>query len=258
MQKGAAAKFDRERWRRDLGPMIERWAAMAGDHVLSQPEGEERRDADPLEAFVVMEDDAAWRTVRAVDAELGMLKKVLYGSGLLTPAIQATASALLAAEVPRQWEARWEGPENPSVWLRELLRRKRALVGWRARALRGSLLDDELDLSELFSPGTFLNALRQQTARTLRCSMDALKLVSSWSSKGLKGAALSIRVGQLLIQGAAFDGKVLREAEANATELEKLQVRTRRRRAVPTAPPILHPTARPNDGQQRSRSWHHG
>ena len=255
VQKGAAAKFDRERWRRDLGPMIERWAAMAGDHVLSQPEGEERRDADPLEAFVVMEDDAAWRTVRAVDAELGMLKKVLYGSGLLTPAIQATASALLAAEVPRQWEARWEGPENPSVWLRELLRRKRALVGWRARALRGSLLDDELDLSELFSPGTFLNALRQQTARTLRCSMDALKLVSSWSSKGLKGAALSIRVGQLLIQGAAFDGKVLREAEANATELEKLQVRTRRRRAVPTAPPFPHPTARPDDGQQRSRSW---
>ena len=54
--------------------------------------------------------------------------------------------------------------------------------------------------------------------------MDALKLVSSWSSKGLKDAVLSLRVEGVLIQGAAFDGKILREAEANATELEKLQV----------------------------------
>ena len=224
MQKGAAAKFDRERWRRDLGPVIERWGAVAGDRVLAKPEGEMRRDADPIEAFVVMEDDAAWRTVRAVDADLALLKKVLYGSGLLTPAIQATASALLAAEVPPRWEAHWEGPENPNLWLKELLRRKTALVSWRARALSGRLLDDDLDLSELFQPGTFLNALRQQTARTLRCSMDALKLVSSWSPKGLKDAVLSLRVEGVLIQGAAFDGKMLREAEANATELEKLQV----------------------------------
>merc|ERR1712216_904356 len=78
------------------------------------------------------------------------------------------------------------------------------------------------DLSELFEPGTFLNAMRQQTARELRCSMDALKLVSSWSAKKMRKAALSVSVEGLLVQGASFDGKLLAEADSNASELTKL------------------------------------
>ncbi len=37
--------------------------------------------------------------------------------------------------------------------------------GWVERAERGGLLSEMLDLSELFHPDTFLNALRQETAR---------------------------------------------------------------------------------------------
>ena len=68
---------------------------------------------EPLEAFVAMEDDAASSLVSDVDSDLGALKKVLYGTGLLTPAIQSTAGALLAGEVPAPWERRWDGgPEK--------------------------------------------------------------------------------------------------------------------------------------------------
>ena len=40
-----------------------------------------------------------------------------------------------------------------------------ALGVWEERGREGRLLQDTLDLSELFHPDTFLNALRQQTAR---------------------------------------------------------------------------------------------
>lgn len=175
-----------------------------------------------MEGFVLMEDEKARALVAHVDSALAALKKVLYGAGLLTPQIQATASALLKAEVPRSWEDRWEGPEKPQAWLRELLRRKRALLGWCEDV--GSLLRRPLDLSELFHPGTFLNALRQQTARRMGCSMDGLKLISCWKRGGLRkfDAKEVCEVQGLLIQGASFDGKALADAEANASELCEL------------------------------------
>jgi dynein heavy chain 2 len=40
-----------------------------------------------------------------------------------------------------------------------------ALGSWVEKCDSKTLLKDEIDLSELFHPDTFLNALRQQTAR---------------------------------------------------------------------------------------------
>ena len=60
---GGALKFDRERWRRDLGPLIDAWEASGGGATAGRgSRGGGRLDLDglePLEAFVAMEDDAA-------------------------------------------------------------------------------------------------------------------------------------------------------------------------------------------------------
>ena len=50
-------------------------------------------------------------------------------------------------------------------WLRALVAKTLALGTWVQKSERGSLLSEPLDLAELFHPDTFLNALRQQTAR---------------------------------------------------------------------------------------------
>jgi hypothetical protein len=84
--------------------------------------------------------------------------------------------------------------------MRAVVQRKKALSGWETKALRRSLLQAPLDLSELFTPGTFLNALRQQTARQLKRSMDELKLVSCWDPSGLKGAPLAVEISGVLLQ----------------------------------------------------------
>ena len=59
----------------------------------------------------------------------------------------------------------WEGPGEPALYLRSLVGNALALGVWEERGREGRLLQDTLDLSELFHPDTFLNALRQQTAR---------------------------------------------------------------------------------------------
>ena len=56
------------------------------------------------------------------------------------------------------------GPEKPLTWLREVVKRKRALSNWEDKVSRGNLLENALDLSALFNPETFLNAVRQQVS----------------------------------------------------------------------------------------------
>jgi dynein heavy chain 2 len=177
-------------------------------------------DMSPVDAFVVMEELQAGDLLRFVGGGLHAVKRVVMGSGLLTPAVQDLAVALLAGEVPRAWSKRWEGPEKPQGFLRGLVMRRVALSRWVAKVSRCVLyssrecgcsakayvtpaqmwacliflsalvcikvrngegvLEGEVQLADLFNPGTFLNALRQQTAREAGCSIDELVLTSSW------------------------------------------------------------------------------
>ena len=61
------------------------------------------------------------------------------------------------------WLKKWDGPEDPMQYLRGLVARACAILNWVEKGPR--LLHETLDLAELFHPDTFLNALRQQTAR---------------------------------------------------------------------------------------------
>lgn len=56
----------------------------------------------------------------------------------------------------------WEGPETPQAWLAAMARKKASLSRWEGAVARGDLLDRPVDLSNLFNPNTFLNAVRQQ------------------------------------------------------------------------------------------------
>ena len=142
-----------------------------------------------MDDFVGMESDLAGDLCTNVDGALGSLKKVLFGSGLLTPVIQSAATALLSSEVPADWTGRWEGgPDKPQAWLRELVRKRISLMKWRTQSAKGSLLSEPLVLGDLFNPATFVNALRQQTARKLNTAIDRVRMVTSWDKDPMRGA----------------------------------------------------------------------
>lgn len=82
------------------------------------------------------------------------------------PSTHQLAQSLLNHQVPPTWSSQWEGPEEPSLYLRTLVGKALALSTWQEKSAQGVLLKEKpLDLSEVFNPATFLNALRQETAR---------------------------------------------------------------------------------------------
>jgi Dynein heavy chain. len=62
-------------------------------------------------------------------------------------------------------------------------------------------------LSDLFHPQTFLNALRQRSARRLQIAIDELKLISTLENKRLGDT--SVQLEGLWLQGSDFNGKAL-------------------------------------------------
>lgn len=153
---------------------------------------------------------------------------MLFGSGLLTPAIQAAARSLLSSTVPSDWTGRWEGgPEKPQNWLRELVRKRISLVKWRNATAKGAagLLGAPLVLGDLFNPGTFINALRQQTARKLGTAIDRVQMSCNWDKdpRSLRAVCpLTCTLSGLLLQGAFFHGGSLQSSAPEASEMTSI------------------------------------
>uniref|UniRef100_A0A8C6EAF8 Dynein cytoplasmic 2 heavy chain 1 n=1 Tax=Moschus moschiferus TaxID=68415 RepID=A0A8C6EAF8_MOSMO len=132
-----------------------------------------------------------------------------------------TGLASVEAQCPLMWQSKWEGPEDPLQYLRGLVARALAIQNWVERAEKQTLLSDTLDLSELFHPDTFLNALRQETARAMVCSVDSLKFVASWKGR-LQEAKLQIKISGLLLEGCSFDGNRLSENEHDSPSVSSV------------------------------------
>uniref|UniRef100_A0A287A3H7 Dynein cytoplasmic 2 heavy chain 1 n=1 Tax=Sus scrofa TaxID=9823 RepID=A0A287A3H7_PIG len=132
-----------------------------------------------------------------------------------------TGLASVEAQCPLTWQSKWEGPEDPLQYLRGLVARALAIQSWVERAEKQTLLTDTLDLSELFHPDTFLNALRQETARAMVCSVDSLKFVASWKGR-LQEAKLQIKISGLLLEGCSFDGNRLSENQHDSPSVSSV------------------------------------
>ncbi|XP_041850617.1 cytoplasmic dynein 2 heavy chain 1 [Melanotaenia boesemani] len=206
------SKFDRDLWSNGLSPILNLWKKLnQGSTLIHQkvdPPTESHKS--PVLSFVALEQFNAIRLVQSIHQSLAALSKVIRGTQLLTPEVQKLATALLNQECPLTWQNKWEGPEEPMQYLRAVVTRALAIQSWVERASRQALLSDILDLSELFHPDTFLNALRQETARSMGCSMDSLVFVSSWKSP-IAQAKLQVKVGGLQLEGCRFDGNHLSE-----------------------------------------------
>jgi len=52
---------------------------------------------------------------------------------MLTPSIQSIATDLLKGTLPVSWEKLWDGPINPSAWIRTVNKKGIALCSWVGR-----------------------------------------------------------------------------------------------------------------------------
>uniref|UniRef100_A0A8C5IBC2 Cytoplasmic dynein 2 heavy chain 1 n=1 Tax=Junco hyemalis TaxID=40217 RepID=A0A8C5IBC2_JUNHY len=208
----AGSKFDREIWSTELSPVLNLWKKLNQNsnliHQKVSPPAEQQ--GSPILSFITLEQFNAIRLVQSVHQSLASLSKVIRGTSLLSSEVQKLASALLNQKCPATWQSKWEGPEDPLQYLRSLVARALAIQNWVEKAEKQKLLSDTLDLSELFHPDTFLNALRQETARVMRCSVDSLKFTASWKGRIQEGK-LQVKISGLQLEGCRFDGNRLSE-----------------------------------------------
>jgi len=214
--------FDREKWTKALQPILKLWQQLctATDILSGSGVLDDTADVSPIESFVYLEVANAHKLVCMIEESMGAIGRVLKGTTLLTSAILADATAIMAGEIPQQWDALWEGPERPPAYLRAVAGKAGALKSWVARVGSQQLLKTKLCLRDLFRPANFLNALRQQAARTYRVSMDGLILVTG--AEGSLSQFVSINVEGLLLQGAVFDSGRLNDVASDSKLLSEM------------------------------------
>ena len=225
----ASSSFDRARWAEQLGPLLRLWETLLRPipYAKELPAASERMDSrPPVEDFVQLERLHGRRLVARVDRSLRLLDRVLRGVDMLTPEISADGTALLSGALPAAWDAMWDqGPEEPMAYLRAVAS-KVAAVETHFTAMRSRpLLPDggrlELDLAHFFHPDTFLNALRQQTARKAGVHMDKLALATLWGGERAAQAAggavsVAVSVKGLLVQGCTLRDGAAADCEADS------------------------------------------
>mmetsp|Transcript_33539 Transcript_33539/g.74227 ORF Transcript_33539/g.74227 Transcript_33539/m.74227 type:complete len:2007 (+) Transcript_33539:3-6023(+) len=225
ISKDAGTGFNKAQWQAQLGPLLRLWEQLMGSaagvrqamkEIKAQKAPAGGKDASPIDSFVALERAHGVAVVEAIHGALGGIMRVLRGQETLSSTVQALGTALLADRIPSSWDQLWEGPESPSDYCRAAVSRAAAIEQWWSKCSSGSLLTSgALDLSNLFHPGTFLNALRQQTARQLQVPMDMLKLATTWDPSRL-GGGVTLMIGGLQIQGATFDGARLNAVAQDA------------------------------------------
>jgi dynein heavy chain 2, cytosolic len=68
--------------------------------------------------------------LHCVDESIQTITKILQGTEMLTAKSQKEATELLKGAVPGSWDAKWEGPENPTEWLSIVNKKAIALLKW--------------------------------------------------------------------------------------------------------------------------------
>lgn len=216
-------KFDRELVASEMQVILALWKKLCkGGDMLAMPDPSLRPEImDPLQVFTYYERTNAVLLARNIDRQLDEITRFSKGTLPLTPDLQLLMRDLFNRSTPSLWLKIWDGPADPLKWLRAMSRRALGLISWLEKSQQGTLLSTAVDLSELFRPDVFLNALRQQSARVTKCPIDTLVFYSAWHKTGT-AINLSCTLGGLFLQGCTFDGTRLSETGRNSSSIASI------------------------------------
>ncbi|CAF3644553.1 unnamed protein product [Adineta steineri] len=208
-------KFDKDKWSALLTPLLNLWKKLnqdAGLLKLKVHPPTEDGSLSPIQSFLQLERYNGIELVQTIHENLAALSKVIRGISLITNEVQEYAKDLLQNETPQTWQNRWEGPTDPMQYLRAVVSKAKAMTQIAASIKDREIFSQTINLSDLFRPDTFLNALRQQTARETKQPMDTLVLNTSWSGEVKHGKNVSVKISGLQLEGCSFDSGRLSES----------------------------------------------
>ncbi|CAM4781010.1 unnamed protein product [Rotaria magnacalcarata] len=208
-------KFDKDKWSALLTPLLNLWKKLNQDGDLFKLKVQlptEDGSLSPIQSFLQLERYNGIQLVQTIHENLASLSKVIRGISLITNEIQEYAKDLLQNETPQTWQNRWEGPTDSLQYLRTVVSKAKAMQQMITSMKDQDIFSQSINLSDLFRSDTFLNALRQQTARATKQPMDTLVLNASWSGEVKHGKNITIKITGLQLEGCLFDGGRLSES----------------------------------------------
>ena len=157
-----AGTFEKDKWQQQLNPILNLWKKLnQGSNLLqlklNPPSEESTKDA--IKAFVQLEFYNAVNLIQNVHKSMASIVKVIKGSQLLDEKVATFADHLMRQVTPMKWQKMWEGPEDPMLYIKIIVEKANAVQMWNASLDGGKLLKKDIDLSNLFNPGTFLGRL---------------------------------------------------------------------------------------------------
>jgi dynein heavy chain 2 len=163
---------------------------------------------DPIDVFLSSELGLLAGLIRTVRRLFAHMKDVIDGTALPSGELKAAAPALAAFSTPDPWLDRMPASESLGAWLSALAKKQASTVEWHRSYKAGTLLTSKLALTDLLRPHTFLNALRQYTARKASVPLAALRLRAVAGGSSVPGAKITVALaaGSMAIQGAKVDG----------------------------------------------------
>lgn len=86
--------------------------------------------------------------------------------------------------------------------------------------MNGSILNNDLALSDIFNPDLFLVAFKVYSAQKQNVSVDELALFTTFEKSSIGGKCETMKVRGLLLQGCNFSNKRLDDKEGSGSSAE--------------------------------------
>ncbi|KAI8896032.1 dynein heavy chain and region D6 of dynein motor-domain-containing protein [Globomyces pollinis-pini] len=209
-------RFNKDQWAQQLLPFLQLWKKLNTGSDILQKKLTIKSNLDPILSFFDLELQNGLELVQKIHNDLGNISKILRGTVLLSNEVQSIGSSLILGETPKIWSSIWEGSEKAQIYIESVILKATSVNKYRDTVIAGSFFSLPFQISNLYNPITYLNALRQQTSRKLQRPMDTLKLISSWRNSTEESSYVyKVTVEGILIQGCNFDGERLSEATPN-------------------------------------------
>ncbi|XP_017783105.1 PREDICTED: cytoplasmic dynein 2 heavy chain 1 [Nicrophorus vespilloides] len=207
-------KYTKEIFHKGLTPYISLWKKLNHEQEFLRlnPTQLQSASENSLIMFIQNEFQNAIILVQKIHRDFFILNKISKGFLTADEVDFDVAESLLNAQTPNKWLKLWEGPKEPSKYLKDIMKKILTISEWNKQ--QESYYNDNLNLAQLFNPETFLAAFKQYFARQTNIPIDELELKAIWKSR-----SNVISVSGLLIEGALFDGINLLQCSENSDTL---------------------------------------
>jgi hypothetical protein len=201
-------------WCDAVKPIIQEWTNLTngGQETEMHDSGSNYAD-DNFQQFLQTEILLCRRLYTTVSESISLLKQAINDDiDLESISFQQLRDCLVSGLVPISWEELWNGPSNPIVWIREMIKKKKALHIYERSSDVFVTTGSMIKLSDFFNISAFLYAMRQKVAREKCCSMDDVTLFAHFESpheqqNSAEGGHTNVSTCGLFLRGCLLDEK---------------------------------------------------